>query len=141
MGWEYIAGFIDGEGSFTIASQKYYFHPRLSITQNKRFVLERIQDFWTQYGIVSYINKDTHKTRGNIWYSLRINDRKSLLIACQNLIGKLHVKEKQLFVILNILEIPSGSKTRHIPALKKERYEKSIQCRKDILQLNQERMV
>ena len=141
MNWDYIAGFFDGEGSFTIASQKYYFHPRLSIAQGKKGVLIAIQDYWTQHGIVSHINKEIHKPRGNVWYNLRINERKSLLIACRNLRGKLHVKEKQLRVILNILEIPSGDKSRHIPALRKKRMEDSFECRTELMRLNQERAV
>jgi len=141
MTWDYIAGFIDGEGLFTIASQKYYFHPRLSISQNTRYVLEEIQEYFVQYGIVSHINKELHKPRKNAWYCLRVNQRKSLIIICKYLKGKLYVKDEQLTVIEKILQIPSGDKTRHIQEQRTKRIRKSLVCRKEIMRLNQERAV
>lgn len=137
MNWDYIAGFIDGEGSFTIASQDYYFHPRLSISQNTSDVLEEIQCFFIAHSIKSSLYQENHKPRRNIWYNLRTQDRKSLIKLWEFLDGKLFVKDKQLSVIYELLQIKSGDKTRTDLPQRVISIEESLRCREEIMRLNQ----
>lgn len=118
MNFDYIAGFLDGEGSITIASAKYYFHPRVSISQNTKHVLEEIQIFLAKHNIKSTIYREIHKPRGNSWYNLRLQDRKSLAKLCNFLNGKLFVKAEQLFVLSKFLQIEAVMQREQI--LKKE---------------------
>ena len=134
--WDYIAGFIDGEGSFTIACQDTYYHPRLSISQNTLEVLEKMQELFTLHGITSYISKESHMPRGNTWYNLRVNARESLLKICNFLEKRLIVKEKQLLVIKRLLQLPSGDSTRKDLIQKEFRMEESQICREEIMNLN-----
>jgi hypothetical protein len=48
--WSYVAGFLDGEGCVELkvakrGKDKRYYYPRISLVQNRRWVLEKIQKF------------------------------------------------------------------------------------------------
>lgn len=50
MSWEYLAGFLDGEGSLKI----YGGCPRVTVGQKKREVLDAIQEFLGTSNAVTY---------------------------------------------------------------------------------------
>jgi len=139
MNIDYIAGFLDGEGCFTIAVQNQYYHPRIGISQNTKTVLKKIQSFLAAYDMKSCLTKENHKPRRNVWYNLRINNRKGLLKLCKLLDGKLHVKDKQLIEMQKILQIESGHKTRTESKKRNIRIKESQLCRENIMKLNQYR--
>ena len=139
MNWDYIAGVIDGECSFTIATENYYFHPRLSIAQNTSNVLEEMQCFFVAHKIKSSLYENISNSKGNIWYSLRIQNRKDLLEVCRFLKDKLFVKDRQLAVFYKFLQIKSGDKSRTDLHQRKIQIEKSQNYREEIMRLNQKR--
>ena len=141
MSWAYVAGFIDGEGSFSIATYKYCFMPRLSISQGQVKVLKEIQSFFAQRGIRSSLYRDLHKPRGNVWYNLRVQDRSSLANICSHLSGLLRVKRDQLAVMVRLLSLKSGHITRTDKIQQQLRRAESDQCRKEIMELNRRREV
>lgn len=141
MNFDYIAAFIDGEGCFPIANTKCHYHPRISISQNTKYVLEEIQMFLKRHSIKSTLYEEISKKRGNKWYNLRIQDRKSLSIFCDYLDGRMFVKSKQLLVLKRLLQIKCGHKTRGNDIEKINRIIESAKCRKEIMTLNQDRMV
>lgn len=139
VNWDYIAGFVDGEGSLSIAKQGRYFHPRISIAQNTASVLEEIQVFFSMNGIKSSIYRNVHKPRGNVWYNLRVQDRASVLNICTHMSGRLRVKHRQLNVLVRLLTIKSGNATRTDLKEQGDRFSESDKCRRELMALNQER--
>jgi len=136
MNWEYIAGFIDGEGCFTISTQNYYYHPRIRISQNTKKVLNIIKDFLKKNGIRSSIIRNANKQRNNVYYNLDIMDRKSLLKMCEFLEDKLIVKAKQRTVMSKLLKIKSGDKTRMDKKQRIINVKRSQLCREEVMRLN-----
>lgn len=107
MNLDYIAGFFDGEGSFSIFVRKderyrtgFHVSLRINMTQKDRNVLNRIQDFLGM-GTISF-----HKSYKLYEYNIhRIKDVKKFIY----LIGtKLIVKKNELNTFSKCVEIVSN---------------------------------
>ena len=111
MNWDYLAGFVDGEGSFyiyntvstlTSGNKRNYFHGRFSISQTEVHILEEIQQLLSINGIVSdisYTSASKSKSTSGM-YSLRVTQRLSLKLLCETLIPILKIKKEAARTVL-----------------------------------------
>ncbi len=77
MNWDYIAGFIDGEGCWAI--NKGYVRPQLTIhvsKQRERLVCKKIAGFLSQYGIRSHFYNGKH---GDVYFMVFVKQADKLL--------------------------------------------------------------
>lgn len=88
MNWDYIAGFIDGEGSIIIKPPRV----RIYISNTDKKVLEGIKDF-LKCGYV-YEVKRKNKPKWKRQYGFTIGDHKGCLIILEKLKGKLIIKKE-----------------------------------------------
>ncbi|MEK6906531.1 MAG: LAGLIDADG family homing endonuclease [Nanoarchaeota archaeon] len=89
MNWDYLAGFIDGEGSIIISPPRI----RLYISNTNREVLEKIRNF-VNCGKVYEINMKNRNKKWNNQYCWTICSHKDVLKILINLRGKLVVKKE-----------------------------------------------
>ncbi len=99
MNWDYIAGFFDGEGCFTIYYDKNNrVKYQISISQTTKGVLEEIQQF-LGYGNIYNADHKGNKNWKESWsfaYSLRIGKRKDILSFLSKIEDKIIVKKEEL---------------------------------------------
>ena len=139
MSWAYAAGFIDGEGSFTIGCHhEIYFNCRCSISQARPEVLRKLQVFFASNDIKAALYKECHAPRGNIWYNLRISDRTSLRRLCVGLRPYLVVKQQQAILAYNFCSIIAK---RCDGQRAKDKYEERMSLREELMSLNKVRKV
>ncbi len=108
MNWDYIAGFVDGEGSFLInlfqRGDRIVFtpiiYPRITIDQKVKSPLEAIQKF-VGAGYLKYTNGGEGR---QIRYTLQFNGSKCWIII-KNLDGRLVLKQKHLEIMSEYLKV------------------------------------
>jgi len=103
MNWDYVAGFVDGEGCFYIyKTANKYFHGRFSIGQTELQILEELQQFLAENAItadISYTSAPKSKSTTGM-YNLRVTQRYSLKLLCETLIPLLKVKKEAARTVL-----------------------------------------
>ena len=122
MTWEYIAGFIDGEGSITKRKRSY----NIYISQANRKVLEKIRDFIGRGYVYPLTKRKAHWK--NAWlYSAGSAENTHYLLS--HIVDKLTVKKERALrgldeLTVRITEIENGKK------IKRERIRKAKILRK-----------
>jgi hypothetical protein len=97
LDWAYLAGFIDGEGTITIASDGRKFHPCVSVANTDYAVLEWCITFVGNGGVSSKKKyKDYHKQ--SYYISWRYDAALNIMSKC---LPYLKVKRKQAELILS----------------------------------------
>ena len=135
MNDDYLAGFIDGEGCFSITKFRSGDYPRtgrfpywrvvLVIGNSNRVILEEIRDYLCSGWITTHHlpGKPNSKTA----YLLQITGKRALDPILRRLIPKLRVKRAVAQVLLEFL---SGVKTKggqaHLPARENARRERLV---------------
>ena len=98
--WDYLAGFLDGEGSIIIKPPRV----RLYVSNTNKKILEEIRDF-VNCGSVYEINMKNKSNRWSKQYSWTICFHKEVLKILKNLRSRLVIKkelcEKAIFYIEN----------------------------------------
>lgn len=111
MSWEYIAGFIDGEGTLTFSPYKCgglvtAWLPQLIAFQKRGEVLFVIRDF---------IGTGSVRTTSNDQNKLEINGRKRLTPIIRSLAPLLIVKRRNAEILLNFFECRERTGGRNRP--------------------------
>jgi len=89
MNWDYLAGFLDGEGSIIIKPPRV----RLYISNTNKKILDEIRDF-VRCGTVYEINMKNKSKKWNKQYGWAICFHKDVLRILKNLKGRLVVKRE-----------------------------------------------
>lgn len=106
----YIAGFLDGEGSFIITYQgesKRRLRPMISVANTSREILEWIKELFG--GFISANNGSICKPRGRTIYYYSLGSRKACLEVLQLVIPYLKVKKKQAILLIEFCKKPPRS--------------------------------
>jgi intein/homing endonuclease len=105
MNWDYIAGFIDGEGSFFVSVCKeksklgFKFRPEIGISNCYREVLDYIAEYLNAFGYKAYVRKASRvKHTKTPHYKLTISDNHAVRLA-EKLSGYLVVKAIQAEIL------------------------------------------
>ena len=110
MNWDYIAGFLDGDGSFFLSNhtnkkQRIF---RFSLANDNIGCLLEIQNFLTAHKLKSIIQPYTKANKRH--FMLRVNKQHDLLILANQLQGKVIIKRKS---ILDAIETIPKMNLRH----------------------------
>jgi len=114
--YDYVAGFVDGEGSISIAAEKHRnkrniaFRPMLSVSNTHRGVLDEIRDFLST-GRVHLHRRRDEKHRQS--YVLHVSGP-GLLTVLQELAPRLIVKRAQAEVVIEFMQRRKLLRTRRI---------------------------
>ena len=100
---DYLAAFIDGEGSFTIGKQRHKFYFRVAISNTNREILELIQKC---YG--GHLREMKVKGKRKRSFSLDWTGQKAIEIS-KILKDKLFIKKQQAEIMSGILLVGSGN--------------------------------
>lgn len=108
----YIAGFMDGEGTFAIIKNKYrseanYF-PYITVTNTKKRPLEQIAD-WLKMGYVS-IRHERHPRNHSDTYTLRIQRIVDVRALVEFLKPYLIIKKEQAELVQELASIKANKK-------------------------------
>lgn len=99
MDWNYLAGFIDGEGSIIIKPPRV----RLYISNTNKEVLDKIKEF-VKCGSVYEVNMKNKKKNWNKQYGWTICFHKDVLEILKNLRGRLIIKRELCEKAINYIE-------------------------------------
>jgi hypothetical protein len=106
MNWDYIAGFFDGEGCFTVVNRKNGgIKYQLALSQTEKYVLDEIQKYINVGKVYESCNKG-NKNWKPYWkkaYTLRISKREDILFFLSNIEDKIIVKKEELYQKKKIL--------------------------------------
>jgi len=132
MNWDYLAGFVDGEGSLSLnrgaakrtgdRPRALCFRPCLGITNNNRQVLELIQCFLRDGAIYRCERSSVNARVG--WRFVIMGNR--LLPVLRELEPRLHIKQRQAELLIAFIERRKQLRTRR---LTETDYEFVRQCR------------
>lgn len=113
MNWDYLAGFVDGEGSITISrssnsiTESERYQVRLSIGNTNKEVLENIREFLYQEGL-SVISlprsRNDPRVLAKPCWTLRITGKR-LEKVLPNLVERLIIKRKQAELAISFLPL------------------------------------
>ena len=109
MNYDYIAGFIDGEGCIGVYKNRYHIIFQIQISNTNRLVLEEIDKFLILQGINGKVGLLHHKT--DKWkeaYSYTISNRKDILWLLLNISNRLVVKKSQAEYVLSNCSLSFG---------------------------------
>lgn len=129
MNIEYISGFFDADGSITLCKQKKsnkFRYPKIDITNNYIEILEQIQKFLIEQGIVSHIStKPAKKENHNISYVLAAQ-RNHAIELCKLLKSKHPKKQHRINCITKYYKnvTPRNGKYSEKLSSKKEAFER-----------------
>ncbi|MDO8623271.1 MAG: LAGLIDADG family homing endonuclease [archaeon] len=99
MDWDYLAGFIDGEGSIIIKPPRV----RIYISNTDKKVLDEIRNF-VNCGKVYEINMENKNKKWSKQYCWTICSHKEILKILKNLKGRLIIKEELCEKAINYIE-------------------------------------
>jgi len=106
---EYIAGFIDGEGCFSISKHKSNPRgtPSLTIANTNYDVLKAIEYTFSLWGLKTGFYADYQRpSRGcKVGYSLCVYEKQSLITLCEILNSHLTVKSEHASLIIEFLTL------------------------------------
>ena len=91
MNWDYIAGFVDGEGSILIPQNK---RVKISIYNTNRESLEEIKNF-IGYGTIRFVDRNPGKWKPSGIYSIT-NSRKIILPILEELKDRCIIKKEKI---------------------------------------------
>ena len=100
---DYLAAFIDGEGSFTIGKQRHKFYFRVAICNTNLKILELIQE---KYG--GYLREMKVRKKCKRFWSLDWTGQKAIDLS-KLLKDKLFIKRQQAEIMSGILLVGSGN--------------------------------
>lgn len=98
MNWDYLAGFIDGEGSIIIKPPRV----RLYISNTNKNILKKICDF-LECGRVCDVKRD-NKPKWNKQYGWTICDHKECLRILKELRSRLIIKREKCLEAIKFIE-------------------------------------
>lgn len=111
--WAYLAGFVDGEGSFFVGyswskrSKGKTVSPRLSVANTNVQILEWILRFTESGRIWEHSKQDPKWKQGFHWGVSKLEDLKTITEGC---LPYLKVKKKVALLILGILRLKNSKK-------------------------------
>lgn len=109
----WLAGFMDGEGSFGLYGRHNTYYARIIVGNTSAFTIVRIRDMYKEMGITAYFYVDEgRRGYGNkVLYFLTVKERKSVLKLAGALVDYLYTKKMQALLILRWFELqPKNSK-------------------------------
>lgn len=112
MNLDYIAGFIDGEGTITINRERRgrkkeafgVLLPNVSIANTNKEIIEEIKSFFNERGVRSYIITSRKGGIRKDCYRLRFEGHKNLFMLIHLLENKLQIKAEHLNIIKAFLD-------------------------------------
>lgn len=116
MNWAYIAGFLDGEGCFTIYCRRRKtksgvsipsFEPRIVATNTNKEAMTKIAEFIGAY--ITPKMKHPRKSNWNPLWELVIENKATIKRVLENCLPYLIIKRKQAEILLELLSIKRGS--------------------------------
>jgi hypothetical protein len=112
LNWEYIAGFIDGEGSFSIASsskKRVLYRAVLSVANNDRAILEQIREAFGFGKVYRHTRRNPRSREGWVFHATGNALLRGVLPI---LVPSLHVKRRQAECMLEFVERRLVERTR-----------------------------
>ena len=108
MNWGYIAGFLDADGSITLASRRNLFEPRVKFVNTNKKALQKIAEFVETSCKIIIHNKSgrpSHNPNHKTSYMLVLSSFKDIHNVIEHTIKNLIIKKEQATLIQKYLEL------------------------------------
>ena len=104
----WLAGFMDGEGTFGIYKHHKTYTPSISVCNSSSFTMMHIRDMFIAMNISAHFSIDQRRRKAfgdKTLYGLTIRDRESVIKLVNALVNYLYTKKVQALLILKWFEI------------------------------------